>query len=418
MGKRRNWIDLVKRIFGSDNKSKQEKKERRKRWLFGRLKSKRPITFPATSLGKTKTLRQVEEEQSKHALAVAVATAAAAEVAVAAAQAAAEVVRLTGTPMSYNKARENAAIKIQTAFRGYLARKALRALRGLVKLQALVRGRAVRRQTSATLKRLQSLIKIQEQVRAHRIHISGDDRDSEGKEHMHLTSKDLGGRSIKRNDKQWEGSSLSKKAIDAILINRQEAAFKRERAMEYAYSQQRNMNPCRHSLCTAKELETDRMSPRLSWLEQWVETQPWDRDIPEIFPVPSPSPDKRFHHLQHHIRDSQACVDSLQRSLDDLPQLRPVMRRLFNRSRRSFVRDDESFISSPSFPNYMTFTESAKARARSMSTPKQRIAATDILSHPRAPCANRQSSPFPSVCSEAAFAKPSRFQQATRDLQV
>lgn len=95
-------------------------KERRKRWLFGKLKTKRPITLPAPSSGKLKTLRQAEDEQNKHALAVAVATVAAAEVAVAAAQAAAEVVRLTGTSLSYNKACEIAAIKIQAAFRGYL----------------------------------------------------------------------------------------------------------------------------------------------------------------------------------------------------------------------------------------------------------------------------------------------------------
>lgn len=52
-------------------------------------------------------------------MAVAVATAAAAEAAVAAAQAAAEVFRIAGTP-SYHWSREIAAIKIQTAFRGYL----------------------------------------------------------------------------------------------------------------------------------------------------------------------------------------------------------------------------------------------------------------------------------------------------------
>ena len=69
-------------------------------------------------------MTEARAEQRKHALTVALATAAAAEAAVAAAHAAAEVVRLTGTPQSYHtcdKGNQNlAAIKIQTAFRGYL----------------------------------------------------------------------------------------------------------------------------------------------------------------------------------------------------------------------------------------------------------------------------------------------------------
>lgn len=68
-------------------------------------------------------LSEAENEQSKHAYSVAVATAVAAEAAVAAAQAAAEVVRLTTVPRFSGKSREEiAAIKIQTAFRGYLVR--------------------------------------------------------------------------------------------------------------------------------------------------------------------------------------------------------------------------------------------------------------------------------------------------------
>lgn len=82
--------------------------------------SKNTPPLPPPPLEKESEIRKAEEEQSKHALAVAVATAAAAEAAVAAAQAAAQVVRLTGDRSSYNWSREIAAIKIQSAFRGYL----------------------------------------------------------------------------------------------------------------------------------------------------------------------------------------------------------------------------------------------------------------------------------------------------------
>ncbi|CAL4958718.1 unnamed protein product [Urochloa decumbens] len=118
-----------------------------------------------------------EREQSKHAIAVAAATAAAADAAVAAAQAAVEVVRLTsqgpafaggsgGSVVLDPRGRAGAAVKIQTAFRGYLAKKALRALKALVKLQALVRGYLVRRQAAAALQSMHALVRAQATVRA------------------------------------------------------------------------------------------------------------------------------------------------------------------------------------------------------------------------------------------------------------
>lgn len=76
---------------------------------------------------------ETEREQSKHAIAVAAATAAAADAAVAAAQAAVAVVRLTsqghgarvygpggGGQIPGGSWERIAAVKIQTAFRGYL----------------------------------------------------------------------------------------------------------------------------------------------------------------------------------------------------------------------------------------------------------------------------------------------------------
>lgn len=159
---------------------------------------------------------ETEKEQSKHAIAVAAATAAAADAAVAAAQAAVAVVRLTshgrGTMFGGATHEKWAAVKIQSVFRGYLvsskfldyfvfffwfkevklennfrfpfnlkslnwklkqARRALRALKGLVKLQAHVRGYLVRKQTTATLHGMQALIRAQVTARSQRARACG-----------------------------------------------------------------------------------------------------------------------------------------------------------------------------------------------------------------------------------------------------
>jgi hypothetical protein len=57
------------------------------------------------------------------------------------------------------------------------ARKALCALRGLVKLQALVRGHLVRRQASNTLRCMQALVAAQHRARAARLRLLDDDKE-------------------------------------------------------------------------------------------------------------------------------------------------------------------------------------------------------------------------------------------------
>ncbi|XP_020096163.1 protein IQ-DOMAIN 14-like [Ananas comosus] len=118
-------------------------------------------------------IADLEDEHRRHAMA---AVAAAADAAVAAAQAAAAVICLTANAAatasrrrSSSAVEEAAAVRIQSSFRSYLARKALCALRGLVKLQALVRGHLVRRQAAAALRCMEALAAVQARARAQRI---------------------------------------------------------------------------------------------------------------------------------------------------------------------------------------------------------------------------------------------------------
>ncbi|XP_042023716.1 protein IQ-DOMAIN 25-like isoform X2 [Salvia splendens] len=143
----------------------------KKRWSFAKS-GKDSGEFNQIPAADSAWLRSyIGGTENKHAIAVAAATAKAADAAVAAAHAAAAVVRLTsqGNGDLYTGGRERlAAVKIQTVFRGFLARKALRALKGLVKLQALVRGYLVRKRAAATLHSMQALFRAQAAVRSQR----------------------------------------------------------------------------------------------------------------------------------------------------------------------------------------------------------------------------------------------------------
>ncbi|KAF8410353.1 hypothetical protein HHK36_002881 [Tetracentron sinense] len=69
-----------------------------------------------------------------------------------------------------------AAIKIQAFFRGHIARRAFRALRSLVKLQAVVRGVHVRKQARVALHCMHALVRLQVRVRTRQLLSgSGDD---------------------------------------------------------------------------------------------------------------------------------------------------------------------------------------------------------------------------------------------------
>ncbi|KAM3338370.1 protein IQ-DOMAIN 12 [Capsicum galapagoense] len=375
MGKRRSWFTFVKRLlFIPEAKPKAEKKPKRWKWFLGRFKFKQ---CPPAIEAPQKTLTEATEQQKKHAMAVALATAAAAEAAVAAANAAAEVVRLTNAPYELERKRRNAAVRIQTTYRAHLARKALSALKGLVKLQAVIRGELVRRRLVAKLKYM-----LPFQMPKPRVYHIRVPTVEEYYESIEKKLDDSSKETVKSNELQlkcngqrtWDYSLSSKEEIEALFSRRQEAISKRERMMKYSFSHRERRND--HVMQEPLIFKENRRSSRF---DQWAEIEAQRKA-------------ELFQQLRSFADSSSPLVNMNQmrqaRNLDvteDLNSPSSLPRRSFSHVKQKSICDDSSLPSSPMFPTYMAATESAKAKTRSMSTPKQRLMLHETYSGPQSP---------------------------------
>ncbi|KAM7505386.1 hypothetical protein LguiB_004290 [Lonicera macranthoides] len=370
MGKKRSWFSVVKGLFIPVVKSKEEKGPRRWRWVFSRLKLRQ---YPALAEPE-KTLIEVTEEQRKHAFAVAIATASAAEAAVAAANAAAEVVRLTCFPVELEKRNRNfAATQIQSAFRAHLAKKALKALKGIVKLQAVVRGQIIRQRIITKLRCLQSVAKTHSQVHIQSV---GEGCKNSKKKEILTAKKELVEKEIKldcKSQRNWDFMFL-KEEKEAARPEQQEFTKMRKDCMrKYPVShRERGNGRSLEELLTHKE--EGRKSHRF---EKWENIEAHTRI--ETEKLKSTIHSNSFNSAATHGTRLKRANELKQYSVEESNSPVSLPRRSFCRvKRQESARDESSLPNSPIFPTYMAATESAKAKVRSLSTPRQRLAFLDV----------------------------------------
>ncbi|CAI0419560.1 unnamed protein product, partial [Linum tenue] len=185
--------------------------------------------------------------------------------------------------------KEWAAIRIQTAFRGLLARRALRALRAVVRIQAIFRGRQVRKQAAVTLRCMQALVRVQARVRATTVGMP----EGQAVQQM-LDAYRNHADPTKQAEKGWCNSPGTVDQVRTKLQMRLEGALKRERAIAYALSQQAVKtcpSPGRKTGSNSKQQpivppkhhqKGDEYNPLgWTWLDRWMAAKPWEGRLME-----------------------------------------------------------------------------------------------------------------------------------------
>ncbi|XP_019440460.1 PREDICTED: protein IQ-DOMAIN 14-like [Lupinus angustifolius] len=301
--------------------------------------------------------------------------------------------------------KHEAAIVIQTAFRGYLARRALGALKGLVKLQALVRGHNVRKQAKMTLRCMQALVRVQarllDQQRTRFSHQVSSGASTFSDTNVQYLQDISDRKSLTRegssNASDWDEHPHTVEEIKTMLQKRKEAAMNRNKSSSQAFPQQGTtkawenkgrVSSNQRDLVKTVEIDTSqpysyfgsntyrRSHPNYQYNPQSHQHQRHSIAIQNgplhQSPV-TPSPGKS-RTIQVRSASPRCGREDISYQTSQTPSLRSnnnyhCKGNVYSSSRAGTSNGTSGGVT---YPNYMATTESAKARNRSKSAPRQR----------------------------------------------
>ncbi|KAH9299387.1 hypothetical protein KI387_031069, partial [Taxus chinensis] len=169
---------------------------------------------------------------------------------------------------------ENATIVIQAAFRGFLGRRAFRAVKTALRFQDPADEQILKQQTTMDSRCMQALIKVQARIRARQVQMSKEgqavQQQIQHKRQLHTYNSEF--------QEDWDHSLATVEDLQAKLQNKQDAAVRREKALAYASLQQLRICGQRKNQEVVGDCIHPDQQPHLSWtwLERWMATRPSD----------------------------------------------------------------------------------------------------------------------------------------------
>ncbi|MCO5562754.1 hypothetical protein L7F22_016386 [Adiantum nelumboides] len=164
---------------------------------------------------------------------------------------------------------ERAAIRIQTSFRVFLAKKALRALKGLMRLQAAITGHDTPKQSSVSLHCIHAFVRVQARIHRQRTCKSGDATGLPQQEVPSLLVENC----TTDPEMEWCNALGTVEEIQAKEQQRQMAAIKRERAIAYAFCNKWKANT-KINPGSLFDYELENSTWVWIWLDEWLNGQP------------------------------------------------------------------------------------------------------------------------------------------------